>query len=34
MVPLTYGGADLLEDYELDTDVRHGGDNVFGSKVD
>lgn len=25
MVPLTYSGADLLDDYELDTDVRHGG---------
>lgn len=28
LVPLTYSGADLLEDYELDTDVCCEG-NIF-----
>lgn len=32
LVPLTYGGADLLDDYELDTDVRCEGSIFLNRK--
>ncbi len=33
LVPLTYGGADLLEDYELDTDVRREGNACLDQSI-